>query len=280
MTTATKVGTTTASLPARPHTVFDRMRLQTTRSRRAWALGMGSVVFGLLALYTSVVSNSSLNEALKSYPPALRRLFSLNDFTTGAGYLRAELFSLTVPLLFVIPGILWGTAALADDEADGTIDLLATAPVSRRRIVLDAWRAVVSNIAELGIVLACSCVAGSAIFGLDVPTANLLAAALATTLLSITFATVAFTLAAATGRTGVSRGIAAVAAVAAYLASSLAELVGGLRPLRVLSPWYHALGVDPVGQGFEPGHLALLLLAIIGALLVADRCYGRRDLGV
>jgi len=189
-------------------------------------------------------------------------------------------FSLTGPLLLVIPAILWGSAAIGDEESSGTIDLLATAPVSRRRIVVEKWAAVTGDVLALGAVLTAVLVAGSAAFGLGVAVADLVAAGLATTLLAEVFGTLALAVAAAGGHTGLGRGAAAAAAVVAYLVSSLADVVDGLHPFRVLSPWYHALGVDPVGGGFGVGHAAVLVLAVAALVAAADAGYRRRDLGV
>ena len=66
-------------------------------------------------------------------------------------------------------------------------------------------------------------------------------------LVATVFGTIALAVGAATGRRGLARGLGALAAVVAYLLSSLAEVVRWLEPVRPVSPWYHALGVDPLG---------------------------------
>ena len=82
----------------------------------------------------------------------------------------------------------------------------------------------------------------------------------------------------ATLRFGQRGGLGAVAVVAAYLVSSLAELVSWLRPLKTLSPWYHALGVDPLGTGWSPGHLAALVGGSLVLVLLGAALFDRRDL--
>lgn len=264
----------------RPHSILARMMFQTRVSRRAWAVGIGLMVLALTALFSSIADNQALTDALRGYPEAMQKLFDLTSFTSGPGYLRAEVFSLTGPLLLLIPAVLWGAGTIGDEESAGTIDLLASAPVSRRRIVVEKWGAVMADVATLGLTLAITLVIGSTAFSLDVGIAQLLAACLATTALAAVFGSLALAVAAATGRTGLARGVAAASALASYLVSSLADLVDGLRPFRVLSPWYHALGIDPIASGFAVGHLALLGV-IVGALTVgADYLYSRRDLGI
>ncbi len=97
-------------------------------------------------------------------------------------------------------------------------------------------------------------------------------------MLGLLFGSIAFALGAATGRRGLARGVTALLAVAAYLASTLSPLVHGLGALRQASPWFHALGVDPLATGFAAGHLLVLVgmtAAVVGAGLVA---FDRRDL--
>jgi ABC-2 type transport system permease protein len=72
--------------------------------------------------------------------------------------------------------------------------------------------------------------------------------------------------------------VTALAAVVAYLLSSLPELVSWLRPARPLSPWYHALGVDPLSKGYRPLHLLVLLALVALCLGVAVLTFERRDL--
>ncbi|MFN8052644.1 MAG: ABC transporter permease subunit [Acidimicrobiales bacterium] len=263
----------------RPLSVLDRTRLHAQRAVRAWSIGIALTVLGLTAMYTSVSGNDALTKALEGYPKALQKLFSMSDFTSGAGYLRAELFSFTVPLLLFIPAILWGSGALGDEESHGTIDLLLAAPISRRRVVLETWAGVAIDLVILGATLGVALVIGCAAFSVHVAVANLVAATVATTLLAVLFASIAQAAVAATGHTGVARGITAAVAVISYLLSSLAALVDAMRPFQPLSPWYHALGVDPVGTGFRLWHLGLLVGLIAIMVAVADRTYERRDLG-
>jgi len=109
--------------------------------------------------------------------------------------------------------------------------------------------------------------------------AALSAAVVASWLVAIVFGTIALGVGAATGRRGLARGLGALAAVVAYLLSSLAEVVRWLEPVRPVSPWYHALGVDPLNGGFQALHLLVLVAIILVAAAGAVVAFDRRDLG-
>ena len=92
------------------------------------------------------------------------------------------------------------------------------------------------------------------------------------------FGTVSLAIGAATANRGLARGVTAALAVVAYLVSSLADLVTWMRPIRSASPWYHALGVDPLTSGFQLWRL--LLLVALTALVAYGGivAFERRDL--
>ena len=99
-------------------------------------------------------------------------------------------------------------------------------------------------------------------------------------LLAVVFGNVALAIGAATGRRGLARGVTAGLAVGAYLLSSLAPLASWLKPWRGLSPWYHALGIDPLRTGLPLWHVGLLIVIALGAVAVAALAFDRRDIAV
>jgi len=264
----------------RTQSIVGRSRHESRRSVVGWAVGVVSYAVLILAIFPSISHNAALTKALEGYPDAIRKLFDVEDFTTGPGYLKAELFSFLVPLLLLIPGVLWGSMTIAGEEEHRTIDLVMANPVARRRFVLEKWIAVVVDLAVLGVALGTAILLGNVLFGLDVGVGPILAATTATTLLAVLFATVAIAVGAATGRVGAARGLTAAFAALAYLVSTVAQLADWLRPLRPLSPWYQTLGMDPVGRGFAFWHLLTIPAAVAILLLVAVRSFERRDLAV
>jgi len=266
--------------PAELHSVFERAFHEERRALLGWVGGLAALAVVMLAIYPTVRDNQQISKLIEAYPKALRTMFGISDYTSGAGYLRAEVFSLMAPLLIVVFAILWGGDVIAGEEERRTIDLLLANPVSRRRILLEKWAAVMLGITiatwGLGLLIGL----GAPVVGLHVAWSSLASVVVATMLLGMLYATLALAVGAATGRRGLARGVVTLLAVAAYLVSSLAELVRWLRPIRPLSPWYHALGVDPLGSGFLPGHLLVLVAAILVTIVGAAVAFERRDLAV
>jgi ABC-2 type transport system permease protein len=66
--------------------------------------------------------------------------------------------------------------------------------------------------------------------------------------------------------------------VVGYVLGLLAPLAEGLAWTRKLSPWYWALGEQPVTNGLNPGWLTLLVALTAGLVAAGDRGIARRDI--
>ena len=246
-----------------------------------WSLGTVALSAFIVAVYPSVRDNPELNKMVEDYPDTLKAFFGLGqdvDYTSPVGYLNGELFSFMLPLLMLVAAIGAGARATAGEEEHGTLDLLLANPLSRRRLVLDKLAALVAEVAILGFASWLSLVVGCRIVGMHVSSAHLAAATAAAVLLAVTYGALALFVGAATGRRAVAIGVAAAGAVAAYLLSSLAELVDFLKPLRGFSPFYHYVAQDALRAGLALDHVAFLLALAFAASGAAVAAFAGRDL--
>lgn len=255
-------------------------------SRRAiawWSLGLAGLVILLVAVYPSIRDNPVLERLNTEYPEVIREFVTFGgqfDYTSPAGYLGAELFSMMGPLLLIIAAIGAGARAIAGEEQEGTLDLLLSMPVSRTRMLLEKMLAIVLELVILGVVLFVVLWISAAAAGMDVSPALLLAATTDAVLLALVFGALALLLGAATGRRGLAIGVAAALGVLAYVVHGLAPLVDVFDTLRPASPYYHYVASDALRAGLDPLH-ALTLLAISAVLVaLAPPLLRRRDIGV
>ncbi len=253
-------------------------------SRRAfvwWAIGIIAYVVLIAAVWPTVRDNPALKKLHETYPQALKAFVSFGgefDFSTGAGYLGAELFSLVVPLLLLIAAVGTGARVIAGEEEAGTLDILLANPITRTRLALAKLAVVGVEVAFLATMLWIALWASAAAFDLGVSGIHLLAAVAGAALLALAFGAMATTVGAATGRRSIAITSCAAIALASYLINALSPLVGAIDRLRWLSPWYHYATADPLRHGLDLGH-ALVLAAITIALAVAlPILFERRDL--
>ncbi len=257
--------------------------LKTLRDRRraliGWTVGMLGLVAMYVALWPTVEDQAAdFQKLIDNYPDALKSMFGIEEITSAAGYLNTELFSFMAPLIFLIFTIGMATDVTAGEEQRKTMDLLMANPVTRTRVVLEKFGALVVSLAAIASVLVVSLWLGGLLVNMDIGIGYLVAAATDQFLLGAAFGGVALLIACLTGSRGFARGIAAGLAVAAFLLHSLAPLADWLEPYRELSPMYHAIGTEPLRNGLGIENVAFLVAtaaAFLGGSLLA---FSRRDL--
>lgn len=259
--------------------VLGRGLFEQRRALIGWSLGTAALVLITVAYYPSVRDNPQLNSFYKSLPPAVQALsggVGIN-FASATGYLTSKLFAITVPIVFIIYGVLLGAAAVGREEDRGTAELLLTAPITRRRVVGEKALAATVLLSAVGIALFASLLLGDLLFDMHIPAAHLLAASLPSILIGTTFGALALAISGALGHRAHPAAWSGSVAVAAYLLYSLAPVVPGLRTWQKASAFYWYLASNPVANGFNLGHLAVLTAASLLLTIVAAVLFDRRD---
>jgi ABC-2 type transport system permease protein len=248
-----------------------------------WSIGTFALVLVIFAYYPSVRDNQALADFYKSLPPGVAALSGGGggiDVTSPAGYLSSQLLSNTVPILFIIFAVILGAGAIGREEDRGTVELLLTAPVSRPRVVFEKALAGGALLLALGVALMASLLVGKELVGMKIGDTGLLASSVEAALLGSTFAALALAVSAALGRRGHAGAIAGAAAVAAFMLYSLAPVVPSLDRWQKLSPFYWYQGSNPLSNGFDLGHLAVLLAVSVALVAASAWMFDRRDVYV
>ncbi len=250
------------------------------RSLLVWAVALVALVALYVAVYPSVKGNSTFTKLLDQMPRAYRALFTTEsgaDFSTPAGYLNTELLTFMGPLLVLIYAIISGSGAVAGEEEHHTLDLLLANPISRARMLVEKFAALVTGTVFLMVVLWVALVAEGTAAGMDISLLRTAAALLHLGLLGIEFGTLALLVGALTGHATASRAVPALLAVVAYLLNALAPMVGWLGPLRKLSPFYQYIGNDPLRNGLSLAALGVAVASIVVLVAASVSAFRRRD---
>lgn len=264
---------------SRLRSVFQRCLHAERRALLGWSAGVATYAFVMTAMFPTIRSSPDITNLYRSYPEALRAMFDMSDLSTGVGFIRTEIFSMVAPLLLTVFAVIWGSDLIAGEEDRGTVDILLANPISRSRVAIEAWASLVVGLLVVAAGLWVGLEAGNLAFSCDLPLGGLTAACGATALLALCYGSVALALGAGTGARGLARGATVALLVVTYLMATLAELISWIKPLRPLSPWYHAMGTDPLGSGWHPWHLAVVLGVALASSSLGVLAYNRRDLG-
>jgi ABC-2 type transport system permease protein len=247
------------------------------RALLGWSLGVAALVLVMALVWPTVRDMHDIQKFLNSYPKALRKLFRLDAYGTGEGYLNSELFSLMVPAMFLVFSIARGARLIAGEEEDGTLDVVVCTAPSRGRVVLEQAGALVTLTVLLSVALFVASLLASWMVAMDVAIWDLVRGTVAMAAIGLEYGFLAFAIGAATGRRGLAIGVATALAVASYVLYVLGQLVHGITPYRGLSSFSQALDRGPVGTTWPPGLVTMLAIAAVATVVGVVR-FDRRDL--
>jgi ABC-2 type transport system permease protein len=247
------------------------------RSAIWWAVGVATFVVVNLAFWPSLESSDALDafDEMEAFLEA----FGATNINTPSGYVDGQVYALLLPLLFSALAITLMSGLTAGDENAGRLELLHALPVSRREVWFGRWLAAVVVLVGVAVVGGLVTLASLPVFSLEeVSWWRVVTATLGCTLLATVHGSVAYAAAGFGASRGLSAGVGIVVLVVGYLMSFVLPLADALTWARDWSPWFWALGEQPVSDGVE----AWRLLAATGltALLTAIGTWAvdRRDI--
>jgi ABC-2 type transport system permease protein len=243
------------------------------------ALGCGAMTAYFAILFPTYSKIIDMNSLLAKMGPAAKLLgASVGDASSLVGFLHIELFSMILPAALVAFAAGVASGFTAGEESRGTIDVLLSYPISRRRLVLEKWLAVMTACVVTVVVLWVFAIAGAAVSASTLPPDRLAAALVMLVLFGLAFGAIALAVSAGTGNRGAAIGIAIALMVVMYLADALANIVDGLNAIRPLSLFKYYMGDDPLRNGLNLGDAGILAAVTLAFLAVALVAFERRDL--
>ncbi len=247
----------------------------------AWSAGIAALVIFIASFYPVVARNLIVVTFLEDLPPGLMAfLGGVLDFASPAGFINVEVFTITLPLVLLIFAISFGAAVIAGEEQRGALDLLLANPVSRTRVLLESFGALVAALALLCLVLWDGLAIGIKLFNIDLPLGNITAGVFSLFLLTVAMGALTLALGAATGNPRLAVGVTTVVTIASYLLNSAAHTVKNMEPFRNLSVFYYYSGAEPLRNGLNWGHAGVLVGLTALFILVGLVSFNRRDIRV
>lgn len=244
------------------------------RSLLAWGVPLGLMSAFVVAIFPSV--EGALAEAVEQYPAGLKEAFGIGQLTDVEQYLHAEMLSLIVPLALGYLAVRAVASGLSGAAESGRLDVLLSAPVSRRRLCAAGFLA---TAIELAVVLAMTAVltgVGSVLSGADLAVGAAAAGFANVWPLALLFAALGILLCGWSLRTSVVTGAAAGVLVAMYVVDLLGRLDPDLSELRYLSVFkYYGNAIE---DGIDPLAFCGVTVAAIALAAAGTWLFDRRDL--
>lgn len=253
--------------------------LTKTLYEKRWMMLWWTLAGTLLVLFTVSVFptfKEALGQNLNDVPESLKSLVGDSAaYSTLAGYLDLQVFEQMV-LLAVVVGIILGTAQIAGEENEGTLQTLLSLPVSRTSVYLQKLLAVLVVVGVVTTSLFIGSALGAALIHESLNLGRLALATVGAWLLALTFSLLGYAIGAATGKRALAGTVAGLAAFLAFLVPALAEGVKWLQSLDKLSPFHYFN--KPMQVGLSAGDIGILAGIGIALAIIGYISFVRRDI--
>jgi ABC-2 type transport system permease protein len=265
-------------------TVFGKTLWDRRKTVWLWAIGLASMTYITLAAWPAMSQDAEMLESLvESFPKEVLAMFGLTDpsaMSTAEGFVSSRTYGSVGPIVVIVFAITAMTSFVAREESTGVLDLVASNPLRRTKLLGDKTAGVWVLMGIIVAILTAVVFLGSAVLDLGFKAANMIGANVGLGLLGLCFWGIAIALWALIGSSGPAVGATAAFAVASFFMNGIGAIVDVLKPLRYVSPFYWYLGdTVPLNKSFTFGYLALAAVAVVGTAIALNR-FQTRDLAV
>ncbi|HZY45982.1 MAG TPA: ABC transporter permease subunit [Anaerolineae bacterium] len=245
-----------------------------------WGLALAVLGFGIASLFNTVSQmRDQIEQLIGTLPPAVLAFAgNIDRMFSPAGYLDARYF-LLMPLILGVFTVVIGSGLIANDEENGTLDLILAQPISRTQLFLGRWLAFLGAligilfIAWLGLVIAI------VLTSIDLNPLQVALPFLSLFGILIWFGSFALMLSLIVPSRRAAASLSGLLLVASYFITTLARVSTDLAVLAKFSPLNYYQGGDAL-NGLNVVWLAGLLIASIVFTAIAWWWFQRRDIRV
>jgi ABC-2 type transport system permease protein len=262
---------------------------KTVRDSRRATIAVGVVLAVLLigvgkaivSEFATAQSRQELEAVISAVPPILQGFAGrvVNVGTLG-GYLQYK-YGTFFPLIASLWSILALSGTLAAEARRGSLEFVAAAPITRRRIALEKLAAHITVLAiATGLIFLALVVVGSfaTMPGDQVPVSAALGYALWLGLLALVAGALAFAVSQFLGR-GAALAIAGAVTFGGFLLNGYQSVLPGLAPLANLTWFGWTTNHIPLAGLYDWPSLALVAAAAVALLVIGVEAFVRRDIG-
>jgi ABC-2 type transport system permease protein len=254
-------------------TVFTKAVLDRWRGVTIGVLSLGALLLMAMSIYRDIDLSIYTN-----LPEAFLSLAGIPPDADIAALSYNAVYSSYGALVLGGIAIAMGSASIAGEERTGTIGILLGNPRSRTRVLVAKAMALVLLMVLSGVVLWLAGIVSPQILDVSVEGMHIGAFVVHLGVTSLFYGMLAVALGAWTGRTGIASGVSAGVMVASFVAVGILPLVEGWEDAARLFPSYYLASSDPLLNGVDWGHVALLGAASVALFALAVVGVNRRDL--
>ena len=262
---------------------FNSIFLKTLREFRVailgWGVGIGLLMYAVLAAITSVLGTQAARDAIASLAASFAWIAEPVKITTPGGYATWK-YGFTILIMALWP-LLVGSRLLRGEEERGSLDVLLSAPRGRGRVALEKLAALWTALLGMGLIIALLTFVGGVGVHADFGLGGALLFGLNLALICAVFGGIALLLSQYTLRPGTAAGATGGLLAFFIILDMLHRVIPNTEWLSRLSPVYYYNLSKPLIPSYGANVGALLVLFVLSVVLsgAAIWLFVRRDVG-
>ncbi|MCY3867832.1 MAG: ABC transporter permease subunit [Chloroflexi bacterium] len=249
-----------------------------------WGIGLSAM--GLLVVIMVPLFNmQDMQKLLESFPPVILAMIGvgkdLEVFATNEGFVAIGFFGKSA-LIFAVYPVVMGMRITANEEDNGTMDVLLSLPVERARVVIEKFLAYGVSCVGVVILIYLGLHIGVILGGVELDALRLAEVTFYLIPLMIFIMAATMLIAVLARRRMVALGIVTAFVIVSYMLQTIGLAAEGTvaEPIGAVSFLTYYNTGDILAQGFIWPHIAGFVI-LSGVLLMASLYrYERRDIGV
>lgn len=243
-----------------------------------WWLGFGALSCLMVIFFPAMKMDGSLDQLLANIPQVLQgfvgELPNLKNFST---YLASQLFDIRMQLIGGVMAIILGLGLSVGEEDTGITRTLLSLPISRTKLLIQKWIAMLVIIATVVTGAATGILLTQSTIGEAVDVSALVRLLIMSWLVMVVLATITFSVAQMTGSRSISTAVAIFIVVGGFILSTFSVGVEWLQDYEFLSIFHYYPAVDIARGNFDTNNVVVLSTIMLSVLIVALVFFRRRD---
>ncbi len=264
--------------------VFHETLKQTWKQMVYWGVGLAAMAL-LVVLMVPLFDMQAMSALLESFPPVILAMVGVGDdlavFTSNEGFVALGFFGKSA-LIFAVYPVVMGMRISANEEDEGTSDVLLSLPISRAQVMVEKFLAYAVSVVGVVVLIYLGLYAGVILGGVELDVALLAEVTFYLIPLMVFVMAATMLIAVLVRRRTVALGIVTAFVIISYMLQTIgaaaegtvAESVGAISFLT-----YYNTG-EILSQGFIWPHIAGFVGLSVVMLLAALYRYEQREIAV
>lgn len=263
--------------------MFRNLFTKTLYDKRWFTLGwsLGLVVMAAITIAFFPTIKDQIGTLFANVPKALESITgSTEDYKNITGYIGTGVFDLRMPMLTIVMAIILALSLSASEESSGRLYQLLAQPLSRRKIFLQKWLAMVGIFFVTHLTLFLGILLAIILIRESLPLMAVFAGTLICLLLTVAIGSLTLAFGFGQGRKGLATVLITTYAFGSYLLTSFAAQVEWLQRIEPVSLFHYYQASAAIKTGIDLGNIVMLLFISLIAVVVGIILFQKRDIGI